>query len=82
MNYTDVDWTQASCLGTDNESFFPEPQRWTTNNRTAVRICKECPILDDCFSYAIKHEYHGIWGGTNEKDREKYRARMRRRDAA
>ena len=82
MNYADVDWTQANCLGTDHQSFFPEAEQWTTENKAAVRVCQSCPILNDCFAYAVKHEYHGIWGGTNAAGRPRYRAKMRLRNAA
>lgn len=77
MNYADVDWTQANCIGTDHESFFPENALWTLENRTAIRVCKQCPILNECFAYAVRHEYHGIWGGTNAAERARYRSRMR-----
>lgn len=39
-----------------------------TINR-AIAICRTCPHLDDCRTYAIAHEPHGVWGGMSEADR-------------
>jgi hypothetical protein len=55
-----VDWSQANCIGTDNEAFYPEVGE-------SVRAPKK--IINECFTYAIHHERHGIWGGSSANER-------------
>jgi len=32
-----------------------------------------CPVLVSCRQWAIAHGVHGVWGGTDERDRRKAR---------
>ena len=68
------------CAQTDPEIFFAQETVGTTSGRTvylnerqAKEVCKECPLIKDCRAYALRYDEHGIWGGTNENDREKIR---------
>lgn len=68
------------CAQTDPEIFFAQEAVGTTsgrsvylNERQAKEVCKECPLIKDCLAYALRYDEHGIWGGTNEHDREKIR---------
>lgn len=39
---------------------------------TAKRICKKCPVKDECLEFALSHnETHGIWGGKLPGERRK-----------
>lgn len=54
--------------------FFPEdfPDKQTREYaiRTAKALCKECPLLIQCFAYAIEaQEPYGIWAGTLPHER-------------
>lgn len=33
------------------------------------RFCQPCPVIEECFQYAIQHHEEGVWGGTDEKQR-------------
>lgn len=36
----------------------------------AKRMCKTCPIVKDCFTYAVEsRQRYGIWGGTTPNER-------------
>ena len=66
----------AVCQQTDPQIFFPERgDRRTTY--LAVSLCKTCPVIDECLSYALKFQINsnyglfGIWGGTTEQERKK-----------
>jgi len=68
--YASVDWSQASCLGTDLTSFYPEEAGLAVGtNRILRKICAGCPIVDGCASYAITNEQHGFWGGLTPTNR-------------
>lgn len=34
-----------------------------------AKICRECPVLSECFNYGIHHEEWGFWGGTSRNQR-------------
>jgi WhiB family redox-sensing transcriptional regulator len=56
------------------EIFFPEdfPDKHTREYaiRTAKALCAECPLLTQCFAYAIEaQEPYGIWAGTLPHER-------------
>jgi hypothetical protein len=87
MNHEDVDWSQARCAGTDAEMFYynahehefplegdgggkPYQQVYAYLNQ----VCSNCPIMVDCYEYALLHEEHGYWGGTSPAQRKQQRA--------
>ncbi len=42
--------------------------------REAIKICSGCPVQTPCLNEAIaNHDYVGIWGGTNERERRSLR---------
>lgn len=61
----------ALCREVDTDLFFPEHGG---NPRQAVRVCRECPVQEDCLSYALSiGPVHGVWGGTTETERRRMR---------
>jgi WhiB family transcriptional regulator, redox-sensing transcriptional regulator len=62
---------QAKCRGSDLDSFFPEVSRTRTKATDigpALELCAQCPVLDQCSSYADTHpEVTGIWGGAERR---------------
>ena len=49
---------------------FPDKQTREYAIRTAKALCKECPLLIQCFAYAIEaQEPYGIWAGTLPHER-------------
>lgn len=48
--------------------FYPSDR---AGAEVAKAICRRCPVIDPCLSYAIKHHERGIWGGCTEGERAK-----------
>lgn len=72
------DWSQANCIGTDPEAFFPATgdDRVTEQSiHTVRRICGACPIQAECYAYGLREPY-GIWGGVTAKHRQRERRRL------
>lgn len=61
-------WMRESvCAQTDPELWYPETGQ---SLRSAKRICRTCPVRDECLAYALKHdERFGVWGGLSERER-------------
>ena len=79
MQYSEVDWSRAACIGTDWRFFYAdkdagfEPGESKGINNLLRRICRTCPILNDCATYAIEHETCGFWAGMAEDERREVR---------
>jgi WhiB family transcriptional regulator, redox-sensing transcriptional regulator len=74
---------EAACYnnGVDPDAFFPYPHRTNSENKMAKKICKDCPVINECLEYALENnEVHGIWGGMSPKERQLLK-RKRARDA-
>ncbi|HTE57716.1 MAG TPA: DEAD/DEAH box helicase family protein [Verrucomicrobiae bacterium] len=65
---------QAACLGSSaTEYFFAERGE---NQEPAKSVCRGCSARQACLESALAHkEKHGIWGGTNERERRVIRRR-------
>ena len=61
-------WTgdEACLIVEDLDFFFSE---FALDIALAKDICIECPMMVACRDYAIKHENHGVWGGTSAEER-------------
>ena len=77
-----LDWQEnAACSGTDTETFFPEYNRDTDNQKeeildalSALRICSACTVSAQCLAYAMAEESSvsaGIYGGTLAYERQR-----------
>lgn len=57
----------AACAGTDPELFFPQTggTPWP-----AKAICRRCPVIDACLSWALENRPDGVWGATTEHERD------------
>lgn len=54
--------------------FFPEDLETTELQSAATKaakaLCHSCPIINECFEYALETDQrHGIWGGTSPDER-------------
>ncbi|WP_331722919.1 WhiB family transcriptional regulator [Nocardia sp. NBC_00511] len=71
-----VSWQSlGSCKGLDSTLFFhPDGERGrarSTRERSAKKICRECPVLSQCRAYALStKQTYGIWGGMSEQERQ------------
>jgi WhiB family redox-sensing transcriptional regulator len=66
------DGTQP-CAQTDPEIFFPEPTTPRSVLKVARDICRSCDFQAPCLEFAIRTRSTGIWGGTTERERRKYK---------
>ena len=74
-----ADWRQfAACQGNLNLMFDDRKER------QAKRICDTCPVTRECFTEAMTltrismyHAPHGVWAGTNRRERISYLRRHR-----
>ena len=59
-------YKQAACRGLTE--LMTDPSRsWK-----AKKVCKRCPVLEDCRDYVIAHpEPWGVWGGMSLEERER-----------
>ena len=68
-------WQQrAACRGADTRIFYhPENERGSSRRRRdlqAKQICRTCPVLTDCLSWALAtREPYGVWGGLSPEER-------------
>lgn len=74
MNLPQLGWDdRAACV--PHPALFFAPDRETLGARQrrikkAKAICGNCPVIDSCKSYALKHyEPFGVWGGMDETER-------------
>jgi hypothetical protein len=56
------------------ELFFPEDlpssELRDAATKAAKALCKACPIMSECFDYALETgQKHGVWGGTSPTER-------------
>jgi WhiB family redox-sensing transcriptional regulator len=72
-----VDWkTQAACRGYPDDLFFPAGDTDGEQIATALAVCNNCKVIDECLNYALEsNQRAGIWGGTTEKERRSLRRR-------
>jgi WhiB family transcriptional regulator, redox-sensing transcriptional regulator len=66
------DWrAYAACAGTDPDLWFAAG---AIEHRIAKRICRLCPVREECLAYAMDAPVdHGVWGGLTERERRRYR---------
>jgi len=68
--YPEFDGSQT-CAQTDPTIWFPSPAN--QSGALAKKLCSSCPWIQECLAYAIQVDVQGIWGGSTEKDRTRYR---------
>jgi hypothetical protein len=61
---------EACLIVEDLDFFFSE---FPLDIALAKDICAECPMIEACRAYAMKHENNGVWGGLSADDRFKLR---------
>ena len=66
--------SDAACRGMASGVFFSPPgERGNTRRareQRALRICRSCPVLDQCAAFARGNgEPFGVWGGLTERQR-------------
>jgi WhiB family transcriptional regulator, redox-sensing transcriptional regulator len=57
----------AACRSADPEIFFAGTD---TASFEAVKICRSCPVQDQCLAWALDNRVrYGVWGGLTERQR-------------
>ncbi|WP_435829279.1 WhiB family transcriptional regulator [Pseudonocardia alni] len=73
----ELDWrARAACRDVDPELFFPTAVNGAAlvaAERRALSVCRVCPVLAACRSWAIVEQPHGIAGGMTEDERRRAR---------
>lgn len=68
----DLAWQRQAVCGTEGrnapDQFFPGGGRPSTRS---TRMCKGCPVREQCLDWALVNEEQGIWGGLTEAERRK-----------
>lgn len=72
LRNTVMSWAdEAECKDTPIELWFAEFGEHF--NQSALRICRRCPVREQCRDYAIDNDLtDGIWGGMTPKQRHTY----------
>jgi WhiB family redox-sensing transcriptional regulator len=74
MSTWHMPWVEeALCAQTDPEMFFPKKG---ASNTAAKKICKQCPVTDDCLDWALRHHEVGVWGGMSAYQRKAERRKL------
>ena len=64
-------WVQLrACSVTELHLFFSLDPK---DERKAKNICADCPVKEPCLEFAMRHDERGVWGGTNDRQRNRLR---------
>lgn len=62
--------TEAACRTANPDLFHPTVHATFADIRTAKAICQQCPVIEQCLTYALDQDDHfGIWGGLDDRER-------------
>ena len=73
--YDEWAWQEESnCREADSDLFFLDPQARgkvkRDKEREAEKICKGCPVIEQCLNHALSiPEFFGVWGGMTADQR-------------
>ena len=78
-------WVErAACRDSDPELFFPvtghETPAYARQVEQARQVCRRCPVLDECRTWALDHLPYGVAGGLTADGRAHYRRQRRDMD--
>jgi WhiB family redox-sensing transcriptional regulator len=49
---------------------FAEPEKRKAATKAAKALCRECPLMNECRTYALEtNQRFGIWGATSPHER-------------
>ena len=75
-----MDWRRlAACRDTPDPDLFFPVNRTHAAARPAKALCRPCPVIAECRSWAVANEAYGVWGGLDEHERARLRRRLRTR---
>jgi Transcription factor WhiB. len=65
---------EAACTGLGSEIFFPEVGETSVR---AIKICRDCPVQDECLQYALRSAPEGVWGAMSKKQRKLHKKELK-----
>ena len=68
-----MDWRhRAICRDEDPELFFPVGTSGPAllQIAEAKTVCRRCPVIEQCRTWALDTGQAGVWGGTSEDERD------------
>ena len=78
----DVGWRRwAACRQADTQLFFPGGATGVHAEQAAQAkaICSGCPVAGRCLAFAVEtNQWHGVWGGLTQEERDPVRREWRR----
>jgi hypothetical protein len=61
----------AACIGSsDPDAWFPDPSTHVRDLFIPLAICEGCPVRRSCLASGLLGAETGLWGGTNDADRD------------
>lgn len=51
------------CLGYDVNLFFDTYEEDINKRHAVDAICKQCPVMKQCFAVGVTNKEWGVWGG-------------------
>ena len=66
-------WTSDAACGNQTDLFFApageRPETRVVREARARAICRVCPVVEPCRSWARDQREYGFWGGESEEER-------------
>lgn len=69
---------RGACRDQDPELFFPVGTDGPAlaQAEQAKAVCRRCPVINECLSWALDHQEYGVAGGLSEVERRAYKSRL------
>jgi len=74
MNFPNL--SNGLCRQIGVEIFFPDVSD-VGDYKLARTVCSGCGVSEQCLEWAVRHESHGMWGGTTPLERKQLRRRRK-----
>jgi hypothetical protein len=66
----DLKWHEgASCKGHTTDTFYLDEFENTEAINRLRRLCKTCPVFEECRDHSLTWEAFGFWAGMTESER-------------
>jgi WhiB family transcriptional regulator, redox-sensing transcriptional regulator len=62
------DWREKAACKNSKLDFFD-----SGNLKQKRELCATCPVINECYEYALYNELYGFWGGESEWGRQQIR---------
>jgi WhiB family redox-sensing transcriptional regulator len=78
FNVHNTEWMErGACTSVWPELFFPLSPNDKDQINLARQVCQECPVLNECYIYAMNVNVYGIWAGTTSEQRKLSRGKIK-----